>query len=357
MEDKDKKYIDLMNKSINQLVKDALRTSKKLPFLLQIGKILRHQRRAARLRHKRENQGLHVPPFMIFSITRRCNLRCAGCYALNREDSSRAELTPARISSILQESRQLGISIAIIAGGEPFTRPELLDITARYPGILFPIFTNGLLLDPATISRLRQQKNLIPILSLEGDLSHTDTRRGQGVHDSVNQTAENLRKNDIFFGISLTVTSANFSLLSSRDYVEGLLRLGARVLFYVEYVPVSAGSEGLVVSDDQRRQLEIILDDYRGQYPSLFIAFPGDESRFGGCLSSGRGFIHISPEGDVEPCPFAPYSDTNLQDVSLEQALRSELLAEIRSHPEELRETESGCALWNRRDWVRSLQK
>jgi MoaA/NifB/PqqE/SkfB family radical SAM enzyme len=78
---------------------------------------------------------------------------------------------------------------------------------------------------------------------------------------------------------------------------------------------------------------------------------------YGGCLAAGRGFIHISADGRVEPCPFAPYSDTNLKAASLKEALKSEFLETIRNSDEHLHEEEGGCALWNKRDWVRSLIK
>jgi MoaA/NifB/PqqE/SkfB family radical SAM enzyme len=41
------------------------------------------------------------------------------------------------------------------------------------------------------------------------------------------------------------------------------------------------------------------------------FAVPWDEEEQGGCLASGQGFVHISAAGALEPCPFAPYSDTN----------------------------------------------
>jgi MoaA/NifB/PqqE/SkfB family radical SAM enzyme len=88
---------------------------------------------------------------------------------------------------------------------------------------------------------------------------------------------------------------------------------------------------------------------------ALFISFPGDEEDVGGCLAAGRGFLHISARGDVEPCPFTPWSDTSLKVTSLRKALDSPLLTAIREHHEEFQETTGGCALWNRRDWVQSL--
>jgi MoaA/NifB/PqqE/SkfB family radical SAM enzyme len=63
----------------------------------------------------------------------------------------------------------------------------------------------------------------------------------------------------------------------------------------------------------------------------------------------------VNPSGDLEPCPFAPYSDTNLKNVPLKEALRSRLLSEIRENHDKLEETRGGCALWENRDWVRGL--
>ncbi|HEY5001279.1 MAG TPA: hypothetical protein VII15_05525, partial [Candidatus Cryosericum sp.] len=73
------------------------------------------------------------------------------------------------------------------------------------------------------------------------------------------------------------------------------------------------------------------------------------------CLAAGRGFIHVSPSGGVEPCPFAPYSDASVRGMSLRDALASPLLAAIRDNHDRVTETSGGCALWSQREWVRSL--
>ena len=96
-------------------------------------------------------------------------------------------------------------------------------------------------------------------------------------------------------------------------------------------------------------------DVYRSRFTALFITVPGDEEEIGGCLSAGRGFIHVNAEGDVEPCPFFPYSDTNLMDMSLKDALQSEFLKRIRENHEQLSEAKDGCALWAEGEWVRFL--
>jgi len=123
----------------------------------------------------------------------------------------------------------------------------------------------------------------------------------------------------------------------------------------VEYIPVEEGTEHCAPTIEQREKLVRLMEEFGGRHPGLFITFPGDEEAFGGCLSSGRGFVHVNPSGDLEPCPFAPYSDTNLRDTTLKEALRSKLLQEIRENHDVLEETRGGCALWKNRDWVRGL--
>ena len=57
----------------------------------------------------------------------------------------------------------------------------------------------------------------------------------------------------------------------------------------------------------------------------------------------------------MEPCPFAPFSDVNIRDLSLQDALRSKFLETIRGKPELSRETGGGCVLWKERALVTSI--
>ena len=65
----------------------------------------------------------------------------------------------------------------------------------------------------------------------------------------------------------------------------------------------------------------------------------------------------MSPEGNLEPCPFAPFSDTNLKDKSLKEALKSDFLNKIRQNHQLLTEEQGGCTLWENREFVESLLK
>jgi len=296
--------------------------------------------------------GIQVPPLMIVSITNQCNLKCVGCYSHEIHTSSESEMDDPRILELGNEAEELGISIILIAGGEPLLRPVFFDLVKEHPRILFLVFTNRLLINEQTIQKFKQQRNLIPVLSLEGQRSETDLRRGTGVFKIVEQKMSLLKTNHIFFGTSLTLTSQNFNLITSIDFQKQINRLGSQVSFFVDYVPIKPDSDHLVLSTEQKKRQPEWMRELRATLPGLFVALPGDEEQYGGCLAGGRGFIHVNPQGRVEACPFAPFSDTNLSTKSLKNALGSDLMKVIRSHANLLSESRGGCTLWENRAWV-----
>jgi MoaA/NifB/PqqE/SkfB family radical SAM enzyme len=164
-----------------------------------------------------------------------------------------------------------------------------------------------------------------------------------------------LKSRGIFFGTSLTVTRSNFSTITDDKFIKDLSDKGCRLFFFSEYTPIDPSTEDWVITDEQRDSLSSLMESFRARFPALFVSVPGDEKDFGGCLSAGRGFVHISAQGNVEPCPFAPYSDTNLRESSLRDALQSDLLAAVREHSEHLEEGKGGCALWREREWLNNL--
>jgi MoaA/NifB/PqqE/SkfB family radical SAM enzyme len=355
-EEQRNRYTRVLDNELRRFFQDALRISLRSPrqalfFLRTIG----WQVRAARVRARWKREGLHVPPVMIFSITHRCNLHCKGCYARALHSSANGDMSEDRLRSIFAEARELGISFAVLAGGEPLVRPEILDITQAYPEIISLLFTNGTLIDDAFLAKFRAQRHLVPVISMEGYQEDTDGRRGRGVYEYLRTIIPRLRDQGIFYAVSLTVTRSNFDTVIGEPFIEDLLGLGCQFFVYLEYTPIREGTEDWVMTEEQRARIPVTMDAYRRRYPALFIAVPGDEGQFGGCLAGGRGFVHISADGDLEACPFAPYSDTNLRDRSLKEALQSELLKAIRENSDRLRRERGGCALWGKREAIDSL--
>ena len=309
-----------------------------------------------------DTEGLEVPPFLICSIATICNLHCKGCYARSNgiaEDSEadrKTTLTPQQWRDIFTEAAAMGINFALLAGGEPMMRRDILEEVAQVQDMIFPFFTNGTLIGPTYMEFLTKHLNMVPIISIEGSALTTDSRRGQGVYQRAMLSMEMLKKEGLFFGTSITVTTENMEQVTSVDFIKRLRVNGCKLVFYVEYVPTEAGTEHLAFADEHVARMEALLEERREAYGDIiFLSFPGDEKSLDGCLASGRGFFHIGPDGSAEPCPFSPFSDSNVAEIGLRRALQSPLFRKIRAARALGWEHTGGCTLFEHREEIEKM--
>jgi MoaA/NifB/PqqE/SkfB family radical SAM enzyme len=347
---------------VELLVKDALAASMKNPketaFLLSYALAAK---RAAAARTAHASQGRHIPSFLIASITNRCNLHCAGCYARANsicfDGANDALLTDGEWERVFSQASTIGVSFILLAGGEPMLRRGVLEHAASHRELLFPVFTNGTLLNDSMLDLLDRHRNLVPIVSLEGDRAQTDARRGAGTYDSLCANMARMRDSGILFGASVTLTTENIRLVTGDDFLRALRALGAKIAFFVDYVPADPDTKALAPGDAERDFLSVRLDELRStQDGMIYISFPGDEQFSGGCLAAGRGFFHINPSGGAEPCPFSPVSDTSLKNVSLLEALESPLFSRLRSSELLSGHHNGACALFGKDEEVAALR-
>lgn len=329
-------------------------------FVMQMQHAFRHSEKKREQLKKTED--IQIPPFLIASIATTCNLQCKGCYARKNgiaDDPGKerkSSLSADQWGSIFREAAELGISFCLLAGGEPLTRRDLLEQAAVVKDIIFPVFTNGTLIGATYTDFFKHHLNLVPVISLEGEMQATDTRRGNGVFQRALLSMEMLHNEHLFFGTSITVTTENYREVTSEAFLQRLVALGCRLVFYVEYVPFDESTAHLAFNDEQVAAMEQIVEARREQFKEMiFLSFPGDEKALGGCLASGRGFFHIGPDGAAEPCPFSPYSDTNVARDGLRAALRSPLFSRLREANALNWQHTGGCALFEHRDEVEQL--
>ena len=329
-----------MTKGVERVVSDALKATFKDPresaFMV---KFAAASRKASKKRRAAEDAGEHIPPFLIASITSKCNLHCAGCYSRCNHATVDAEpvsqLTGPEWFRIFDEADELGISFILLAGGEPMLRRDIIEAAGKKPGILFPIFTNGTFMDQRYFELFDRCRNLIPIMSIEGEKEITDAR---------------------LFGASVTVTTQNIREVSSDVFLKKLSDRGCKAVIFVEFVPVTEDSKELAPGDNEREYLRGEIARLRQEHPEMvYISFPGDEKSSGGCVAAGRGFFHINSHGSAEPCPFSPYSDVNVRNTSLRDAMHSPLFTALRDGSILIDDHDGGCVLYEKRELVEKL--
>ena len=320
------------------------------------------EKSAKRRKEILEKEGLEVPPFLISSIATTRNLHCKGCYARSNgiandnADDSKPTLTPSQWRDIFTEAASMGINFSLIAGGEPLMRKDILEHIAEVKDMVFPVFTNGTLISPSYMEFFKKHLNMVPVISIEGTALGTDERRGQGVFKRAMQSMEMLKEEGLFFGTSITVTTENYHYVTSHEFIDKLRSYGCKIVFYVEYVPTEAGTEHLAFSDEHVTEMESLMAARRNAHADIiFLSFPGDEKALGGCLASGRGFFHIGPDGSAEPCPFSPFSDSNVATMGVRKALLSPLFRKIRAAKALGWEHTGGCTLFEHREEIEKM--
>jgi MoaA/NifB/PqqE/SkfB family radical SAM enzyme len=193
-----KSYAGLLNKSLKIFFSTTwhitLRRPSQAYFFLRT---VQWQRKAARVRTELGRNGVHVPPIIIYSITDRCNLHCKGCYAQALHTSMQPEMSTEKMKETIREARNLGVSFMVLAGGEPLVRREILDIIRDFKDVIFFVFTNGTMIDEALADRIKHTRNLVPIISLEGNRAETDLRRGSGVFQNLAGVIKRLQRRQI----------------------------------------------------------------------------------------------------------------------------------------------------------------
>ncbi len=275
-------------------------------------------------------EGLCVPRFVVLSPTMRCNLHCRGCYSGLYDTSG--ELSFDEIDDVIHQAREIGSYFMVISGGEPFVRKEeLLELFEKYHDMFFMVYTNGTLIDDKTIAKLAELGNVAPAISLEGYEAETDRRRGKGVYEQATRTIRALSDAGILTGASITYTRENVELVSTPEYVDHLIDLGAVFAWYFMFMPVGSDPVlDLVPTPRQRRDCGNRISEIRKSRPIFLADFWNDGPAAGGCLAGGKTYLHILHDGSIEPCVFAHFKVANIRKTPLKYVSSTPFFRSIR---------------------------
>ena len=95
-------------------------------------------------------------PYDVFlQVTNRCNMKCTFCEFPQKAATSREELTVDEFRSLSRQLSELGTFLVSLEGGEPFVRPDLVDIVRAFADDhLTVLYTNGWYVTPENVRAL-----------------------------------------------------------------------------------------------------------------------------------------------------------------------------------------------------------
>ena len=212
----------------------------------------------------------------------------------------------------------------LFTGGEPMVhKKDILRLCEAHNDCVFLSFTNATLIDEEFADEMLRVKNFIPAISVEGFEQATDDRRGHGTYQAVVKAMEILLRKKLPFGISCCYTSANTEVIGSEAYFDDMIAKGAKFAWFFTYMPCgqAAGPE-LMATAEQREFMYHQIRKFRQTKPIFTMDFWNDGEFVGGRIAGGRRYFHINANGDMEACAFIHYSDSNIRQHTLLEALR-----------------------------------
>jgi radical SAM protein with 4Fe4S-binding SPASM domain len=280
-----------------------------------------------------------TPPFLIsWNITKRCNLKCRHCYLDAAELAGGSELSTEGAKAVIDQIAALNAqSMLILTGGEPLMRADCLTLSgyAASRGITVVMGTNGTMLDDAVVNRMAESgvRGVGVSLDSANPLYHDGFRGLAGSWERVDSGIDALRRRGMDFNIQFTVMKDNIRDIG--PVIEYSLDKGAKAVNIFFLVCTGRGQDMSDITPGQYEEVLAYLMKAAGEYEERIMvrarcaphflrlarqADPGNPvlGATSGCIA-GSGYLRITPEGDVTPCPYIPVKAGNLRETGLRE--------------------------------------
>ena len=250
--------------------------------------------------------GKRIPLVVGWSLTNRCNWKCAYCV---RWIQNSEELTTKQIFSIIDQLSKMGTYSINLTGGEPLLRDDIGKIAsyAKSKGIRVGISSNGTLIP----KRIYSIKNIDSLsLSYDGPQEVHDKQRQKGSYLHVLRAIKVAKENNIYVKLHTVLTNCNI------DYIDFILdfarKFDAVVNFtIIEFIPFSI--------EENIKTFLPSKGKYKPAIHSLIIKKREGNKNIGNSLSglkylyqwpnyrkinccAGKIYCRIEPNGDIFPC-------------------------------------------------------
>ncbi len=333
---------------------------------------------------------LAAPYQVVWDFSSRCNIKtCKQCYASHVFDSNIKELSKEDAFKIIDKLAAMDAVSIFWSGGEPLLRlDELCECIqyARSKGVASSLVTNGMLLTPENVQKLKAAGLPVVYVSFDGATKESnDLIRGEGSFEKAIHGMKHVQEAGIMCSTLITATKTSFKEMEQMyKLAETIPLTGFNVL---NFLPAGAGAEHfeeLTLSPEEYDELNKWLYDRReeGKFivfslipqftriaheklrklgkidkngeaknlndinPKLMLWIADPElalfyyngksfnvnlvSQFHGGCSAGRVYAGITADGRLKPCPFFPLEvgDTlngNLEELWLNNSFFKEM--------------------------------
>ena len=248
---------------------------------------------------------------LICELTHRCPLHCVYCSNPLELTQRSAELSTEDWSRVFGEAAALGVLQADFTGGEPLTRPDILELirSARAAGLYVNLITSGMPLDESRLEALVAAGLDHFQLSFQGAREETAQEiSGTKAHPQKLRVLEWLKRHRVAVTLNFVIHRRNIDQLPEMLALAESSSAGRVEFANVQYYGWAfANRDSLLPTREQLTQsidflkkaqerlagkikVEYVVPDYYAKYPKP-------------CMGGwARKLMLITPSGDALPC-------------------------------------------------------
>ena len=240
-----------------------------------------------------------------FETTKQCNLRCKHCYA-NASAKREDELTVEEIKDMIDQLSSMGGLSLIFTGGEALLHPHLFDLMeyARKKPLSILLFTNGTLVTPEIVKKLKELHILKVNISVDGPdaETHDPFRGGKGAFEKTIEAVKLFKQAGIPVDVSVSVHRGNY--LKMRETLHLLNTLGVNNF---KLWPITFSGrpevEDIFITPEEFRD---VMEQNREFDREELGKIGKEEFKFSRAVTNcgvGQGLLTVKCNGVVTPCP------------------------------------------------------
>ncbi len=269
------------------------------------------------------------PRYVVWDCTRKCNLKCMHCGAA--KEIYRKELSEEQIKRIIDELADLKVRMFAATGGEPLTRPDLLNVLkyASEKNIKTGIATNGFVVTEKVAEEIKKSGVVSVQVSLDGIEEIHNNIRG---NDSSFKNAVNaiifLKKMDIKM-VAVSTMIFPFTIKSLDKLKDLLINLGVSYWKFSTIMPIGRASEkkDLILTKKNFKELfSFIIANKKeiniemGENLSFLAHFDSKIRKEPIICPVGFTACCIGVDGNIRGCPEQPDTEKFREGSVLEQS-------------------------------------
>lgn len=169
--------------------------------------------------------------YISMMLTDQCNSRCKYCY-VNAQTAAQEILPVSEVQGFLKRYAEQKGRVVLFTGGEVLLYPGIEEVVEYAKGLNLHVrmFTNGLLLDAARLSRIKDFVDGFAI-SLDGPEEIHDARRGvQGAYRKALEAIQLLKSAKKDVSLQMTISKSTLDCIDhvaqvAREYQIGAVKL------------------------------------------------------------------------------------------------------------------------------------